>query len=103
LAQPPGRALVFGTAKDRPDQLANLRRRLLAPLLVKAGVRFYSPHALRHYAISSWLASSIDPKTVQHWAGHATLALTLDTYGHMIPRPDDHARIAAAESALLGT
>jgi integrase len=103
LAQPPGRALVFGTGHGKPDQLANLRRRLLAPLLVKAGVRFYSPHSLRHYAVSSWLASGIDPKTVQHWAGHATLALTLDTYGHMIPRPDDHQRIAAAESALLGT
>jgi hypothetical protein len=30
------------------------------------------------------------------------LTLTLDTYGHMIPRPDDHQRIAAAEQALLG-
>jgi integrase len=62
----------------------------------------YSWHALRHYAISAWLASDIDPKTVQHWAGHSTLMLTLDTHGHMIPRPDDHQRIAAAELALLG-
>ena len=50
-----------------------------------------------------WLASGIDLKTVQHWAGHATLALTLDTYGHLIPRADDHQRIAAAERALLAT
>jgi integrase len=55
---------------------------------------------LRHYAISAWLASRIDPKTVQHWSGHATLALVLDTYGHTIPRDDDHARIAAAETLL---
>jgi integrase len=119
------RTLVFGTASDKPDVLGNLQRRLLAPLQVRAGVSVpvvdragkpvrddkgkpkmqakYSWHSLRHYAISAWLASNIDPKTVQHWAGHATLALTLDTYGHLIPRADDHARIAAAERALVGS
>jgi integrase len=100
LAQPPGRSLVFGTGSDKPDLLGNLQRRLMTPLTVKAGVPQYSRHALRHCAISAWLASGIDPKTVQHWAGHSTL--TLDTYGHMIPRPDDHQRIAAAERALVG-
>jgi integrase len=100
LAQPPGRALVFGTAADKPDVLGNLQRRLLSPLEARAGIRRYGWHALRHYAISAWLAAGIDPKTAQHWAGHATLALTLDTYGHMIPRVDDHARIAAAERGL---
>jgi integrase len=102
LAQPHGRALVFGTASDKPDMLGNLQRRLLTPLCVAARVPRYSWHALRHYAVSAWLASRIDPKTVQHWAGHSTLMLTLDTYGHMIPRPDDHQRIAVAEMALLG-
>ena len=102
LAQPPGRTLVFGTATDRPDVLGNLQRRLLTPLAAKAGVPRYGWHALRHYAISAWLASGIDLKTAQHWAGHATLALTLDTYGHAIPRDDDHQRIAAAERVLQG-
>jgi len=101
VAQPPGRALVFGTATDRPDLLGNLQRRLLTPLCAAAGCPGYSWHGLRHYAVSAWLASGIDPKTAQHWAGHSTLTLTLDTYGHMIPRPDDHQRIAAAERALL--
>lgn len=118
------RALVFGTGTDNPDVLGNLQRRLLAPLQVHVGVTVavlddsgkpvlnaegkpvmaakYSWHALRHYSISAWLAAGIDPKTVQHCAGHMTLALTLDTYGHMIPRADDHARIAAAERGLLG-
>jgi integrase len=102
LAQPLGRALVFGTASDKPDMLGDLQRRLLMPLTAKAGVPRYSWHSLRHYAVSAWLASGIDPKTAQHWAGHSTLTLTLDTYGHMIPRTDDHQRIAAAELALLG-
>ncbi|MCC2652636.1 MAG: integrase [Geminicoccaceae bacterium] len=102
LAQPPGRSLVFGTAADRPDVLGNLQRRLLTPLCAAAGAPRYGWHSLRHYAISSWLASGIDLKTAQHWAGHATLALTLDTYGHLIPRADDHQRIAAAERGLFG-
>ena len=100
LAQSPGRSLVFGTATDKPDLLGNLRRRLLSPLEARAGVRRYGLHALRHYAISSWLAAGIDPKTAQQWAGHASLVLTLDRYAHAIPRADDHARIAAAERGL---
>jgi hypothetical protein len=43
-----------------------------------------------------------DFKQVQIWAGPATLALTLDTYGHLIQDADPHARIADAERALLG-
>jgi integrase len=66
LAQPPGRALVSGTAHDKPDMLGNLQRRLLAPLEARAGVRRYGWHSLRHYAVSAWLASGIDPKTAQH-------------------------------------
>lgn len=102
LAQPPGRCLVFGTAADRPDMLSNLQRRLLTPLCAAAGTRRYAWHGLRHYAVSAWLAAGIDPKTAQTWAGHGSLTLTLNTYGHVIPRPDDHQRIAVAERALLG-
>jgi integrase len=64
--------------------------------------KYLGLHALRHYAVSSWLAAGIDLKTCQHWAGHATLALSLDTYGHLIPRRDDHQRIADAERGLFG-
>jgi integrase len=102
LAQPLGRTLVLGTRTDRPDSLSNLRRRLLEPLCAASGVRRYGLHSFRHYAISSWLAAGIDLKQCQRWAGHATLALTLDTYGHLIPRQDAHRRIADAERVLVG-
>ena len=103
LAQPPGRVLVFGTSSDRPDMLSNLRMRLLWPLCAAAHVRRYSWHSLRHYAISSWLACGIDIKTAQTWAGHSSAMVTANVYGHFIPRGDDHARIEAAERALLAT
>jgi len=64
----------------------------------------YSWHKLRHYAITTWLRSCQgDFKWVQYLAGHATLALTLDTYGHLIPRRDSHEMMAAVERELFGS
>ena len=39
-----------------------------------------------HTAASVWLASGADPKVVQRVLGHATAAMTMDLYGHMIDR-----------------
>ena len=39
LAQPAGRTLVLGTASDRPDLLANLTNRVLAPLCESSASR----------------------------------------------------------------
>jgi hypothetical protein len=43
-------------------------------------------HDLRHTAASVWLASGADPKVVQRVLGHATAAMTMDLYGHVIDR-----------------
>jgi integrase len=42
-------------------------------------------------------------KVVQEWLGHASIVMTLDQYGHLFPRGDDTAELAAAEKALLGS
>jgi hypothetical protein len=39
---------------------------------------------------------------VQGRLGHATIAMTADRYGHLFPRGDDGAELAAAERAFLG-
>ena len=99
LAQPAGRTLVLGTASDRPDLLANLTNRVLAPLSESSGVPSYGWHGFRHLCISRWLKTCRgDFKAVQHAAGHSTLALTLDTYGHLLSDGNGHAMIAAAEA-----
>jgi integrase len=46
-------------------------------------------HALRHFAISCWIEAGLAPKTVQTFAGHSTLAVTMDIYGHLF-KSDDH-------------
>jgi integrase len=46
-------------------------------------------HALRHFAISTWIEAGLSPKTVQTFAGHSSLQVTMDRYGHMF-KSDDH-------------
>lgn len=42
-------------------------------------------HALRHTAATLLLLQGIHPKVVQERLGHSTIAMTLDTYSHLIP------------------
>jgi integrase len=60
----------------------------------------YTPYALRHYFASRLLQANSDIKYVQNQMGHAKAALTLDTYGHLLPAVSD-AR-AAATRAIIG-
>lgn len=51
--------------------------------------RRFNWHALRHFAVSTWIEAGFAPKTVQTFAGHASLQITMDRYGHLFPS-DDH-------------
>ena len=51
--------------------------------------RRFNWHALRHFAVSCWIEAGMTPKTVQTFAGHASLQITIDRYGHLFPS-DDH-------------
>ncbi len=46
--------------------------------------RYFNWHALRHFAISCWIDASLPPKAVQTFAGHASLQITMDRYGHLV-------------------
>ena len=39
---------------------------------------------MRHTAASLWLGAGADPKVVQRILGHASVAKTMDLYGHLI-------------------
>lgn len=62
----------------------------------KIGRPTLRPHDLRHTAASVWLAVGADPKVVQRMLGHASAAMTMDLYGHLM----DHSLWAAA--SLVG-
>jgi hypothetical protein len=57
-------------------------------------------HALRQFAVSTWIERGAQPKTVQTWAGHATLQLTMDTCGRLFPS-NDHSKLMDAISKEL--
>jgi integrase len=46
-------------------------------------------HGLRHFAVWCWIEAGLKPKTIQTFAGHASLQVTMDRYGHLFPS-DDH-------------
>jgi integrase len=48
-------------------------------------------HALRHFAVSCWIEAGLSPKAVQTFAGHSSLQVTMDRYGHLF-RSEDHKR-----------
>src|SRR5262245_3181236 len=115
---------VFPNGAGFAENHANLFNRGFSPLQIAAGLseplldeqgnpRFnqggapllrgkYSLHALRHF-FCSWLIERRKPlKEVQTQMGHSSATMTLDRYGHLFPRIDDAAEMAAAEVALLG-
>ena len=65
-------------------------------------------HALRHF-YASWCINSeadgglgLPSMVVQRRLGHSSIMMTMDVYGHLFPRGDDHAeQMGAAERALL--
>ena len=67
----------------------------------------YGMHALRHFFASVHQPelgrrAGVVAKVVQERLGHATIHITLDMYGHLFPRGDDRAVLAAGEAAILG-
>ena len=50
-----------------------------------AGLSRIRFHSLRHTAASLLLAQGIHPRVVMEMLGHSTIALTMNTYSHVIP------------------
>jgi integrase len=107
--RPTGDRLVFGNGVGKIENLGNISQRWLGPVQKAAGVILdgkpkYSLHAFRHLCISTWIAEqTFDLKTIQVYAGHSSLQITLDRYAHFIPKEGDHARLDAADLQLFGS
>jgi integrase len=78
-------AWLFGAPQGGPLRESNWKRSVgWSAATSAAGVPGFRVHDLRHTAASVWLAAGADPKVVQRVLGHATAAMTMDLYGHMI-------------------
>ena len=54
----------------------------------RGGENRFNWHALRHFSVSCWIEAGFTPKTVQTFAGHASLQVTMDRYGHLFLNED---------------
>src|SRR5690606_25847687 len=89
---PPG-PLVFPNWQGEVEALANIHVRAWKPLQVAAGVTRpgdderplarYRFHDLRHFRATMLIADGANPKEVQSELGHASIVVTMDTYGSL--------------------
>jgi integrase len=91
--------LIFASEKGEPINRHNLTRRSFKPLLKRAGLPQIRFHDLRHTCATLLLTRNVNVKIVSEMLGHSTIAITLDTYSHVLPNMRDQAA-AAMEEAL---
>ena len=91
--------LIFASRVGTPVNPENLVKRSFKLLLEKVGLPEIRFHDLRHTCATLLLGRGVHPKFVQELLGHATIAMTLDTYSHYLPSMGDQAA-GAMESAL---
>ena len=78
-------AWLFHAPKGGPLRESNWKRSVgWRAATAAAGIRGFRAHDLRHTAASVWLGAGADPKVVQRMLGHASAAMTMDLYGHLI-------------------
>ncbi len=79
-----GDDLVFSQFDGKPLR-PNTITRAWTILAARCGVKVIRLHDARHTHASLMLKQGIHPKIVQERLGHATIAITLDTYSHVAP------------------
>jgi integrase len=82
--------LIFPNRQGHHFGHDNFIKRQFLPLFeLLPTIKRFNWHGLRHFAVSCWIEAGLAPKTVQTFAGHASLQVTMDRYGHLFPS-DDH-------------
>ncbi len=90
--------LIFSSENGTPLNPENLVKRSFKPLLERAGLPEIRFHDLRHTCATLLLGRGVHPKIVQELLGHATIAMTLDTYSHYLPSMGDQASGAMGDA-----
>lgn len=75
--------LVFTSATGHPLHGPNVTI-AFQQLLKRAGLRRMTFHSLRHCCASLLLAQGLSPRLVMELLGHSNIALTMNTYSHVL-------------------
>ncbi|MCU1452655.1 MAG: putative Integrase family protein [Acidimicrobiales bacterium] len=95
--------LVFATPAGDPVHPDSVTHRFQALVAASDLPKLRGPHDLRHTWASLALAAGIHPKVVSDRLGHSTIAITIDTYSHVIPNLDaDAAETVASQLFQAG-
>jgi integrase len=77
---------VFPSRARTPLSVHNVHNRSWKPLLERAGLPATTRmHDLRHTCATLLLSRGVPVKVVSEMLGHASVAITLDTYSHVLP------------------
>lgn len=85
----PADAHVFEAPLGGPVRLASWRSRYWRPATAAAGLDGLRVHDLRHTAVALWIAAGASPLEVARRAGHSSVSVVLDRYGHLLPGTED--------------
>ena len=85
-----GDGLVFGADGVTPFQHSTVGRRAQRAWR-DAGLRAIGLHECRHTFAALLIAAGVNPKALSTFMGHASIGITLDRYGHLLPGSEDEA------------
>jgi integrase len=93
LLNHPGAGLIFPSTENPewPTDPGILRRRTYKRWQ-DAGLKPLGFHEGRHTFASIGIAAGLNAKTLSTYLGHATITITLDRYGHLMPGSEVEAR-----------
>jgi integrase len=93
LLDHPSEGLLFPSVKhpDWPTDPGILRRRV-RQRWDAADLQPLGFHEARHTFASIGIAAGLNAKTLSTYLGHATITITLDRYGHLMPGSEVEAR-----------
>src|SRR5207253_6624704 len=91
------------TTTGKPIDGGNLVRREFKPALRRAGLAQVRFHDLRHSFASLLIAQGEHPKYISEQLGHASVQITLDRFGHLMPQSYGHAGDRLEETLFGGS
>jgi len=82
---------VFCAPKGGFLRKMNFLHRSFEPILKRSGLPHFRFYDLRHTCATLLLLAGENPKVVSERLGHSSIALTLDTYSHVLPTMQESA------------
>ena len=94
LAEGHPHGFVFVTPEGEPIREDYVRRSSFHPIRDAASIAYLRLYDLRHTAATLMIAAGTHIKVISERMGHASVAFTLDTYGHVMPTMRKDAALA---------